>query len=358
MRGDGAWATPAGSGTVTSVGTADGLTGGPITGSGTISSTEALGNSGAVITGTTYTIDLTASTGDLGKELIFTGSSGSAWSLGAGAAGEGFDIINKGTADITVTATGNVDGASTLVIPPGLSANFIGTGSTWWAGFRSPIASSTQFGVMKPDNSTITCTAGVCSSSGGSSYALNSYKSGNWYTTNMSGGLSTAAAAFTNTIYFAPFYVSASKTIKTLGTYVKTAGSGEHVDMAIYADSSGPTGTALANCDTPPSIASTGNVSCTINSSGTVTLAAGVYWFAENGDQSSGRMMTAGTTTSAQAVYMAGADSQSDLTSGTAWGGGRYKASTYGTWPDMTGQAVSYLGAGNDRIPVGQFQLN
>lgn len=37
LRGDGSWATPAGAGTVTSVGTGTGLSGGPITGSGTIS---------------------------------------------------------------------------------------------------------------------------------------------------------------------------------------------------------------------------------------------------------------------------------------------------------------------------------
>ena len=36
LRGDGTWATPAGAGTVTSVATGTGLTGGPITGAGTI----------------------------------------------------------------------------------------------------------------------------------------------------------------------------------------------------------------------------------------------------------------------------------------------------------------------------------
>ena len=161
-----------GPGTVTSVTAGLGLasTPNPIIGTGTISTTEVLGNSGAAITGTTYTVDLTSNitTSDLSRELVFTGSGASAWTLGSGSNGMGFDVVNRGTADITITATGNINGNSTLVIQPGLSANIFFGNSTWNA-FNIPIATSSQFGAMKPDNSTITCTAGVCSSSGGSS---------------------------------------------------------------------------------------------------------------------------------------------------------------------------------------------
>jgi hypothetical protein len=125
--------TVTGTGTVTSVGTGDGLTGGPITTTGTVKATEALGNSGAAITATTYPISLTAVTGDLSKELLFTGSSASAWSLGASTPGQGFDIVNQGTATITVTCTGNCNGNATLAITPGQSANVFAGTSTWWA---------------------------------------------------------------------------------------------------------------------------------------------------------------------------------------------------------------------------------
>lgn len=124
-------------GSVTSVATGAGLTGGPITNSGTIAETQLRCNSGADITGATYTVNLTPP-GDLAAVCNFTGSSGSAWTLGAGVAGEGFDVVDNGTANITITATGNINGASTLVLTPGQSASiFYGT-STWWAAVANP----------------------------------------------------------------------------------------------------------------------------------------------------------------------------------------------------------------------------
>lgn len=125
-----------GSGTVTSVATGQGLTGGPITTTGTISSTELLGNSGAAITASTYTINRTT---DAAEQLLFTGSGASAWTLGAAVTGVGFDVNNQGTAAVTITATGNINGAATLVIPAGKWAHVYNDGTAWWAEVYAPV---------------------------------------------------------------------------------------------------------------------------------------------------------------------------------------------------------------------------
>jgi hypothetical protein len=123
--------TNAGAGTLTSVSAGQGVTtgGSPITTTGTVSSTELLGNAGALITGTTYTINTTT---DAATQLVFTGSSPSAWALGSPVAGVGFDVVNKGSASITVTATGNIDGAATLVITAGSWAHIFSQAATTW----------------------------------------------------------------------------------------------------------------------------------------------------------------------------------------------------------------------------------
>lgn len=123
--------TTAGTGTVTSVATGQGLTGGTITGTGTISTFELLGNSGVPITGTTYTVNTST---DAATQLLFTGSSPSAWILGSAVNGVGFDVVNQGSASVTITATGNINGAATLVVTAGTWAHvFAQNTTTWWA---------------------------------------------------------------------------------------------------------------------------------------------------------------------------------------------------------------------------------
>lgn len=101
-----------GSGTVTSLTAAPGVTcsPNPVTGSGACGTTEALGNGGAPITGTTYAVNLSNSEpSDLAKELVFTGTSQLNATVGAGSAGMGFDIYNQSnTVAAIFTITGSV----------------------------------------------------------------------------------------------------------------------------------------------------------------------------------------------------------------------------------------------------------
>jgi hypothetical protein len=149
-RGDGTWATPAGAGTVTKVDTAGLATGGPITGSGTI--TVAAPSAGVVYSdGTALSpatigggLQLTSSTlqaqmlknvqtgnysiaaSDRGKIVEFTGSSASTITLLAAAtAGDGWWCILKHSGTGTTAATkklalsGTLDGVASAAVYPG-----------------------------------------------------------------------------------------------------------------------------------------------------------------------------------------------------------------------------------------------
>jgi hypothetical protein len=131
----GATSSGGGTGTLTQLNQSNGisLTPNPITTTGTIATTDLLGNGGAAITGTIYAVQAA----DAATELLFTGTSASAWTLqapsGSFATGFGFSIVNRGTASITLTATGNINGASTLVVAAGASAWVFNDSTTWWA---------------------------------------------------------------------------------------------------------------------------------------------------------------------------------------------------------------------------------
>lgn len=76
-RGDGTWVTPAGSGTVTSVATGTGLTGGPVTSTGTISLSAASSDlSDVILNGTWTPVDAS------GAGLTFSGAAGNYTKIG------------------------------------------------------------------------------------------------------------------------------------------------------------------------------------------------------------------------------------------------------------------------------------
>ncbi len=135
------WTSAAGSGTVTTVNTSNGIIGGPITTSGTVSlatiaDTHLLANvSGAVAapTGTSVTAVLDAAAGASRGSILYRGAS--AWAaLSAGTAGEVLTTGGSG-ADPTwaaagggaITLTGDVTGSGTGSIATNIAANAVGT---------------------------------------------------------------------------------------------------------------------------------------------------------------------------------------------------------------------------------------
>lgn len=133
-RGDGTWTTPAGAGTVTSVATGTGLTGGPITGSGTISiantavSAATYGSSSAVpviavnaqgqITGATNTTinAVTLTTGTISTTP--SNSTDIANKAYVDTIAQGLDtkasVVAATTVDITLSGTQTVDGIALI----------------------------------------------------------------------------------------------------------------------------------------------------------------------------------------------------------------------------------------------------
>lgn len=330
-------------GGTSSVSCGPGITGCP---SGPLSPTQALGNSGAAITGTTYTVDLTnnITTSDLARELVFTGSSASAWTLGAGSNGMGFDVVNRGTADITITATGNINGNSTLVIQPGLSANIFFGNSTWNA-FNIPITTSSQFGAMKPDNSTITCTAGVCSAAGsGTVVSPSNYTAGNFFFTSPSAKGTSATGMTSGTVYFTDLTVFKPITINQLGTYVATLDAAGHFALGIYAVD-GTTGYATGAPLVTTSSLSTASVAVVMDTGlSSTALAAGHYKLGFMTDSATAQFMNASGGAGYEG-YAQGSDTAAHMVANVTTYDTVYSiAGTYGSWPTMNG---TLCGTGN-----------
>lgn len=129
---DPSWGSPAGGGTVLSVATGAGLTGGPITATGTIAESHLVN---AQI-GTSYVIDPT----DQAKLITFSNTSPVAVALPqAGSGGNyqsGWDTtaLNLNTGAVTITpATSTINGAATLVLKQGQSARIFSDGTNYWA---------------------------------------------------------------------------------------------------------------------------------------------------------------------------------------------------------------------------------
>lgn len=146
-RGDGLWATPAGAGTVTSVATGCGATGGPITTTGTISA-QVLPRAN---TGTTDTI-LAA---DCGGRVTESNAAAVAVTLpqatGLFTTGYFTEIVNEGAGLVTVTpTTSTVDGVASLTLAQFQSATFVSDGTNYSTGRgRVPNGLFTVTGALK-----------------------------------------------------------------------------------------------------------------------------------------------------------------------------------------------------------------
>lgn len=176
-----------GTGTVTSVGSGAGLTGGPITTSGTLSAAT-LTNAQ---TGTTYTVV----TGDQTKWVNFSNSSAIAVTLpGASSAGFGVGwtaIMNAvSTGIVTITpATGTVCGAAALVIYPNESVAINDDGSAWQCSWVPGTAATANTGTS---GATVPLNNGGFTQSGTANFTGTFQKSGN--TMTFPGSAATLAA--------------------------------------------------------------------------------------------------------------------------------------------------------------------
>lgn len=119
----------AGTGTVTSVGTGNCLTGGPVTTTGTIA--------GAYLINAQTTTSYTIQTTDACKLVSSNNASAVAWTLpGAGTAGFGvgfsFDVQNLGVGTLTITpAAGTINGAASLALTTNQGCTLVSDGTNY-----------------------------------------------------------------------------------------------------------------------------------------------------------------------------------------------------------------------------------
>lgn len=373
-----------GSGTVTSISTDCGVSGGPITTTGTISGNVTPNPQ----TGTSYAIQ----NSDCGKLITLSNASAVAVSIAqAGTAGQFASgwfatVKNLGVGTVTITpTTSTIDGAANLALTTNQSIdlysdgiNYVtgrgiggsssganptatasdvavnGVASTFMRSDAAPavqLGTSSQKGIVQVDNIGITASSGVISAN--SPFAL-AYVSNNWY---IAGGEMIAAAASNSntnngTVSCYPFYFHGAGTINALGGFVNTVSAGGNYSVAIYANNSStmrPTGTALGSSgslSTTSSAAVSGVVSiaiasprwlwaCANSDNNTATLRAGSFY------SMSGFMGSA-----TQANIDNGSSKLSGVTTPVAFASG---------WTDLTAAVFTELQARN--YPLVQFKI-
>jgi hypothetical protein len=164
LKADGTFAVPSGSGTVTSIATSCGLTGGTITTTGTIKTAE------TVIANTTTSYPTAAP--DCGKLLTQSNASASAITLLAPAtAGSGYwlDIVNIGVGAATLTpGSGTINGLANIALANGQGARIVTDGSNYFAvlgqgagGASVSVTAGTPNIVVTPSPGTGTFTVGT-----------------------------------------------------------------------------------------------------------------------------------------------------------------------------------------------------
>jgi hypothetical protein len=143
-------------------------------------------------------------------------------------------------------------------------------------------------------------------------------------------------------------------TLSALGIRVTTLSAGGNVQTAIYANNPAtmrPTGTALASTASI-STASAAVVNATIS----VQLTPGLYWFASNMDNATSIITSVGAG-SITASALIGSPTQANIMPGSAVGMQGVKiTSTFGTWPDLTGQSFTDA-TGNNDTPLMAFKV-
>lgn len=179
-----------------------------------------------------------------------------------------------------LTGTGSDCGsnAATGANPTGTAADTAvnGTATTFMRSDAAPAvqkASSSAFGIVKVDGTTVTASGGVISAAGGASFHPG-FASGRYYTTPYNGV--TTASLVANTLYAEPFYVPVSTTFTKISFRVVVgATSGSKAELGIYGNTNGAPGSLEQDiCNIADDA---GNVieECTGK---TITESAGWHW--------------------------------------------------------------------------------
>jgi hypothetical protein len=212
-----------GSGTVTSVATSCGVSGGPITTSGTITG-NITANDAA--TGSAYTFLAS----DCGKLVSFSDGTARAPSLPSASfvAGNFINIVNTGAGVQTITPTaGTICGAATLALQQNQGDGITFDGTNWQC----------SGGPYAPVNSGTVPLARMPTVLGAPSYVTGASM---WYRNpyTLSGGATSSVGA-ANSYYCAPFWIYQTVTIKALALTVATSSTGNSsaaLQGAVYAD--------------------------------------------------------------------------------------------------------------------------
>lgn len=297
-----------GSGTVTSVGTVCGISGGPITTSGTVSGSAVLGNQGSTINTSlgSYSVQgSTASHPDCGTLLAVVGSTAAfAVDLSAASAtgfgsGFGFNLENESSVGISLVITTSVvypPNVSTINIPAGEGLGIQSDGTNyhlnWYSlGLAGEVPNCQDSGGNHLNfNSTTNVISCGTSSSGGSSStpimgtaaAVQAQNLNKFYVIT---GASTAATTEANVLVPAP----RSGTITFTSCYTSAApGSGNSVTMTLRVGSASPGGgtvCTVSNTNTTGTVSgsgvsvSTGNfLDVQVVTSTTLTGSVGTGW--------------------------------------------------------------------------------
>jgi hypothetical protein len=328
-----------GAGTVTNIATACGVSGGPITTTGTISGAAVI----RAATGTTDTI-LAA---DCGKVVTESNAAAVAVTLpqatGSFAAPFFYTQVNLGAGTVTITpTTSTINGAATLVLTTGQSADIVSDGTNYIAALGKGggagdvvgpgSATANNFAVFNGTTGKIikdggtpaaVATSGSASDLGSgtlpaarlpSLFGHGSYRTSGWFYGTYSGSTIGGATTTANTLYFYPFYVSSSISATSLNIWV-SSGAGSSAWMAgVYADAGGVPSNAAPICVSGSGAATTGSaVVSTLTVSCTIT-GPGWYWMGVNLNGAISALSLGNTATSAtdtMGAYLSGANTAS-----------------------------------------------
>jgi len=362
-----------GSGTVTQIDTACGVSGGPITTTGTV-------QGAAVIRAATGTSDTVLSS-DCGKVVTESNAAAVAVTLpqatGSFAAPFFYTQINLGAGTVTITpTTSTINGAATLVLTTGQSADIVSDGTNYVAALGKGGTATTDASLLTSGTlaaARLPAFTGDCTTSAGSSATtcegltpLN-YTASFWYGVWPASSMATGATFTASQIYCRLHQFPRTVTFLNVGLNVMTGGGG-NIQIAYYANTSNLPGTLIQN---------TGSISTTTNGNKSGALGGNVQagpassngrnvWICVNSDNAT-HIMAAYSTGYNVASVMIGGPAQSSIfvagnslgldnisCSGANCNGG---SSTFGTWPASLAGSTWTYNTQVSRFPVQQFQV-